>query len=165
MSAADIEYFTKHGVEKNLSAVIAELAKQKPADPYKFIAEAMSKFVGGAAAAPAKAPALAPAAKAEKKGGKKEQKQSNKASALQTVGGGVTAKKADDLPLWYDQVIKKSELIEGYPVKGCFTLRPWAYRIWELIQSWFDGEIKLMGALFSIRGSAPASAAIPIATL
>jgi len=53
--------------------------------------------------------------------------------------------KASDTPTWYDEVIKKAELIEDYPVKGCFTLRPCAYRMWELIQSWFDGEIKQLG--------------------
>lgn len=36
-------------------------------------------------------------------------------------------------------------MIEQYPVKGCFILRPWAYRIWELVQRWFDAEIKQMG--------------------
>merc|ERR1719361_683728 len=39
----------------------------------------------------------------------------------------------------------KAELIEQYPVKGCFILRPWAYRIWELIQGWFDSNIKQLG--------------------
>merc|ERR1711920_664921 len=48
----------------------------------------------------------------------------------------------DDVPGWYEQVIMKGELIEQYPIKGCFILRPWAYRIWELVQRWFDGEIK-----------------------
>lgn len=54
-------------------------------------------------------------------------------------------KKADNVPLWYEQVLQKAELIEQYPVKGCFILRPWAYRIWECIQSWFDTEIKELG--------------------
>eukprot|EP00971_Amphidinium_carterae_P088134 1743270-Amphidinium_carterae.1 len=57
----------------------------------------------------------------------------------------MSIKKLEDVPGWYEQVIMKSELIEQYPVKGCFILRPWAYRLWELIQGWFDGNIKLLG--------------------
>lgn len=33
-------------------------------------------------------------------------------------------------------------MIEYYDVSGCYVLRPWAYRIWELIQEWFDARIK-----------------------
>jgi len=98
-----------------------------------------------AAAAP-KAAAPKPAAKGEakkEKGGKK--KAEDTLAKGPSKGGGVEVKKADDVPLWYEQVIMKSELIEQYPVKGCFILRPWAYRIWELIQRWFDGEIKELG--------------------
>ena len=28
---------------------------------------------------------------------------------------------------------------------GCYVLRPWAYQLWEAIQSWFDAEIKKLG--------------------
>lgn len=28
---------------------------------------------------------------------------------------------------------------------GCYVLRPWAYQLWEAIQTWFDGEIKKLG--------------------
>ena len=27
-------------------------------------------------------------------------------------------------------------------VSGCYVLRPWSYRIWELIRDFFDAEIK-----------------------
>jgi bifunctional glutamyl/prolyl-tRNA synthetase len=87
---------------------------------------------------PKAAPAPAPAAK---KAAKKEAELALNPSK----GGGVDLKKADDVPGWYEQVIKKAELIEAYPVKGCFILRPWAYKIWEQIQRWFDAEIKKLG--------------------
>ena len=149
MSAEDLQYFQLHGVEANLSAAVTALAKAKPADPYKFLAEYMAKLKPAAAtpAKPASKPASKPAAKPAKGGGKGTGKKGSAAMALSapSKGGGMDVKKAEDLPLWYEQVIKKSELIEPYPVKGCFTLRPWAYGIWELIQRWFDDEIKLMG--------------------
>ena len=30
-------------------------------------------------------------------------------------------------------------------MSGCYILRPWAYRIWELIHDFFDAEIKKLG--------------------
>ena len=28
---------------------------------------------------------------------------------------------------------------------GCYILRPWAYKVWEIIQRWFDDNIKKAG--------------------
>jgi len=69
-----------------------------------------------------------------KKGGKKKQ-----------TGLALKCRKAEDFAEWYTDVIKKSEMIDYYDVSGCYILRPWAYRIWELIQGFFDGEIKKLG--------------------
>ncbi len=38
-----------------------------------------------------------------------------------------------------------SELISYYDVSGCYILRPSAYAIWEVIQRFFDTEIKKLG--------------------
>ena len=46
---------------------------------------------------------------------------------------------------WYTQVITKAEMIEYYDVSGCYVLRPLAYAIWEVIQRFFDAEIKKLG--------------------
>lgn len=58
---------------------------------------------------------------------------------------GMEAKKEENLPDWYSQVITKGELIEYYDVSGCYILRPWSYFIWEQIKSFFDVEIKKLG--------------------
>ena len=55
------------------------------------------------------------------------------------------AKKTDNLSDWYSQVITKGELLEYYDVSGCYILRPEAYSIWEMIQQFFDSEIKKLG--------------------
>jgi len=153
-------YFQKHGLEDLLGDLVDKLAKSQPADPKKFLAEALGGKVSleSAAAASSSAPAAAVAAAAApvtaaapQAGGKKEKAPKGKkeetavAKGGPNKGGGVDIKKADDVPGWYEQVIMKAELIEQYPVKGCFILRPWAYRIWELVQGWFDKEIKLLG--------------------
>jgi len=94
----------------------------------------------------------APAAKAAKKSGAKPD-----ASAAGGAGGdagkkgakktglALSATKEGDFAEWYTQAIVMSEMIEYYDVSGCYILRPWAFRIWETIQAFFDKEIKDLG--------------------
>lgn len=58
---------------------------------------------------------------------------------------GMEARKEENLPDWYSQVIQKGEMIEYYDVSGCYILRPWSFAIWEVISNWFDSEIKKLG--------------------
>jgi prolyl-tRNA synthetase len=36
-------------------------------------------------------------------------------------------------------------MISYYDISGCYILRPWSYKIWEIIQKWFDVEIQKKG--------------------
>ncbi|MCL1996644.1 MAG: proline--tRNA ligase [Defluviitaleaceae bacterium] len=47
-----------------------------------------------------------------------------------------------DFPQWYTDVVKKAELIEYAPIKGCVIFRPYGFRIWELIQNQLDNMFK-----------------------
>ncbi|MFH0870648.1 MAG: proline--tRNA ligase [archaeon] len=58
---------------------------------------------------------------------------------------GITVKKANDFSEWYPQVIRKAELIEYSLVSGCMVIRPYAYSIWEMVQSFLDKEFKKLG--------------------
>ncbi len=58
---------------------------------------------------------------------------------------GITVKKAEDMPEWYSQVVLKSELADYSPVRGCLVIRPYGYRIWELIQKEFNHRLRLHG--------------------
>ena len=58
---------------------------------------------------------------------------------------GMEAKKEDNLPDWYAQVLTKAEMLEYYDVSGCYILRPWSYSIWETMQRFFNSEIKKLG--------------------
>ncbi|KAI3419713.1 hypothetical protein GPALN_004144 [Globodera pallida] len=58
---------------------------------------------------------------------------------------GLDVTKAENYSEWYSQLIVKAELIEYYDVSGCYVIRPWAYSVWEHIQSFFDSEIKKLG--------------------
>ena len=54
---------------------------------------------------------------------------------------GITVKKAENMPEWYEQVILKSELAEHAPIKGCMVIRPGGYAIWQSIQDNFNSVI------------------------
>ena len=39
-----------------------------------------------------------------------------------------------DFSQWYLDVVRRAELADYSPVKGCMVIRPYGYAIWELIQ-------------------------------
>jgi prolyl-tRNA synthetase len=58
---------------------------------------------------------------------------------------GLTVTKSSDFSQWYSQVLLKSEMMDYYDISGCYIIRPWAYKIWSSIQSFFGKEIEEMG--------------------
>jgi prolyl-tRNA synthetase len=58
---------------------------------------------------------------------------------------GITVKKHDDMPEWYNQVVANAELADFYEVQGFMTIRPNGYAIWEKIQEYFNQRIKALG--------------------
>jgi len=50
-----------------------------------------------------------------------------------------------DFSRWYLDVVRRAELADYSPVKGCMVIRPYGYVIWELIQQAFDREFKRTG--------------------
>jgi prolyl-tRNA synthetase len=53
--------------------------------------------------------------------------------------------RSQDFSQWYLDVVRKAELADYSPVKGCMVIRPYGYAIWELIQQAFDREFKKSG--------------------
>jgi len=58
---------------------------------------------------------------------------------------GLSAKREDDFGAWYSQVVVEGDLIDYYDISGCYILKPWAYAQWEVLQRFFDQEIKDIG--------------------
>ncbi|KKP37025.1 MAG: Proline-tRNA ligase [Candidatus Peregrinibacteria bacterium GW2011_GWA2_33_10] len=52
---------------------------------------------------------------------------------------------SQDFSQWYLDVIKEADLAEYSKVKGCMIIKPYGYRIWELIQREMDDRIKAAG--------------------
>ena len=46
---------------------------------------------------------------------------------------------------WYLDVVRRAELADYSPVKGCMVIRPYGYAIWELIQQALDRRFKATG--------------------
>jgi prolyl-tRNA synthetase len=53
--------------------------------------------------------------------------------------------RSQDFSQWYLDVVRKAELADYSPVKGCMVIRPYGYAIWEQIQQAFDKEFKRTG--------------------
>ncbi len=53
--------------------------------------------------------------------------------------------RSEDFSRWYTDVVRKAELADYSPVKGCMVIRPYGYAIWELIQQGLDRRIKATG--------------------
>src|SRR5512142_19016 len=53
--------------------------------------------------------------------------------------------RSDDFSRWYTDVVRRTELADYSPVKGCMVIRPYGYAIWELIQEGLDRRIKATG--------------------
>lgn len=55
------------------------------------------------------------------------------------------ASREEDFAQWYTDVIKKTELVDYSPVRGCMVIRPYGYGIWENIQRELDARFKDTG--------------------
>jgi len=52
---------------------------------------------------------------------------------------------SEDFSRWYLDVVRRAELADYSPVKGCMVIRPYGYAIWELIQQDLDRRFKETG--------------------
>jgi prolyl-tRNA synthetase len=52
---------------------------------------------------------------------------------------------SEDFSAWYNELVLKAELVDRGPVRGTMVIRPYGYRIWELLQSDLDRRIKETG--------------------
>ncbi len=53
--------------------------------------------------------------------------------------------RSEDFSRWYTDLVRRAELADYSPVKGCMVIRPYGYAIWELIQRNLDERFKATG--------------------
>lgn len=54
-------------------------------------------------------------------------------------------KRSEDYSLWYNELVKKADLAENSPVRGCMIIKPYGYSIWEKMQAEIDRMFKETG--------------------
>ncbi|MGP8160111.1 MAG: proline--tRNA ligase [Candidatus Dormibacteria bacterium] len=54
-------------------------------------------------------------------------------------------RKSDDFDRWYTDTVRRAELADYAPVRGCMVIRPYGYALWERIQRALDDMIKRTG--------------------
>ena len=54
-------------------------------------------------------------------------------------------KMGDDYSLWYNELVKKADLAENSPVRGCMIIKPYGFSIWEKMQATMDKMFKETG--------------------
>jgi prolyl-tRNA synthetase len=53
--------------------------------------------------------------------------------------------RAEDYSQWYIEIVKRAELAQNSPTRGCMVIRPYGYGIWEKMQAQLDGMFKETG--------------------
>ncbi|HEX2900229.1 MAG TPA: aminoacyl--tRNA ligase-related protein, partial [Bacteroidia bacterium] len=53
--------------------------------------------------------------------------------------------RAEDYSQWYIEIVKRAELAQNSPTRGCMVIRPYGYSIWEKMQGQLDGMFKETG--------------------
>lgn len=53
--------------------------------------------------------------------------------------------RAEDYSLWYNELVKKADLAENSPVRGCMVIKPYGFAIWEKMQQTLDQMFKETG--------------------
>jgi prolyl-tRNA synthetase len=52
---------------------------------------------------------------------------------------------SEDFSAWYNELVVRAELADRGPVRGTMVIRPYGYRIWELLSGELDRRIKATG--------------------
>jgi prolyl-tRNA synthetase len=53
--------------------------------------------------------------------------------------------RSEDFSKWYLDLVRRAELADYSPVKGCMVIRPYGYAIWEHMQRLLDARFKATG--------------------
>ena len=57
----------------------------------------------------------------------------------------ISPTREEDYPIWYQEVVKASDMAENSAVRGCMVIKPWGYALWENIMQQMDLLFKETG--------------------
>ena len=52
-----------------------------------------------------------------------------------------------DFAQWYTDVIRKTDMVDYAPVRGCMVIKPYGYALWERMQAELDKRAEKAGNL------------------
>lgn len=134
----DFDYIHSHPLRNDASVKLTPAALQEylfkiGVEPAVLDFSSESGGGGGSAGAPKPKAAAKPKEAKEPAQNKKKSKEGT-LLALQW-------KKDENFAQWYSDVIVLSEMISYYDISGCYILRPWSYKVWDLMQQWFNEQV------------------------
>src|SRR5687768_7152293 len=53
--------------------------------------------------------------------------------------------RGEDFSGWYNEVVLRAQLADHSPVRGCMVIRPYGYRLWELMRDQLDRRFRETG--------------------
>lgn len=53
--------------------------------------------------------------------------------------------RAEDFSAWYNEVVLRAEMADHSPVRGCMVIRPYGFRLWELMRDQLDRRFRDTG--------------------
>jgi prolyl-tRNA synthetase len=53
--------------------------------------------------------------------------------------------RSEDFSAWYNEVVLRAELADHSPVRGCMVIRPYGFRMWELMRDQLDRRFRETG--------------------
>ena len=60
---------------------------------------------------------------------------------------GITPTRQENYSEWFQNLVVAADLAENSPVRGCMTIKPYGWAIWELLRDEMDKRIKANGVL------------------
>jgi len=57
----------------------------------------------------------------------------------------ISPTRAENYPLWYQEVVKAADMAEQSVVRGCMVIKPWGFSLWENIRAQLDRMFRETG--------------------
>lgn len=57
----------------------------------------------------------------------------------------ISPTRKENFPKWYQEVVRQADLATHSSARGCMTIHPWGYAIWEHMQKTLDAMFKQKG--------------------
>jgi prolyl-tRNA synthetase len=71
-----------------------------------------------------------------------QKQQNQQAKKIKTA---VSPTREENFPEWYQAVIKAADMAENSPTRGCMTIKPYGFALWDNVKNALDAQIQKVG--------------------